>query len=68
MDGDGGEFELERESEWDDREFVSDISGDEDEGLSDLEDTPVGLSAALKKCIFDLSRPGWFCRGRFRRR
>lgn len=36
------EEELEGEmDEWGDREFVSDISGDEDDGLSDLEDIVV---------------------------
>ncbi|KAF5358996.1 hypothetical protein D9758_004813 [Tetrapyrgos nigripes] len=32
------ELEEEMDDEWGDREFVSDISGDEDDGLSDLED------------------------------
>lgn len=32
------ELEEEMEDDWGDREFVSDISGDEDDGLSDLED------------------------------
>lgn len=33
------EEELEEEEDWGDREFVSDVSGDEeDDGLSDLED------------------------------
>jgi hypothetical protein len=33
------EDELEDELEgWNDREFVSDVSGDEDDGLSELED------------------------------
>ncbi|KAJ3505813.1 hypothetical protein NLJ89_g7221 [Agrocybe chaxingu] len=32
------ELEEEMEDEWGDREFVSDISGDEDDDLSDLED------------------------------
>lgn len=35
------EEELENENEWDDREFVSDLSGDED-GLSDMEDVASG--------------------------
>ena len=35
------ELEQEMEDEWDDREFVSDISGDEDDDLSDLEDDRV---------------------------
>lgn len=36
------EEELEEEGEWGEREFVSDVSGDEDEdGLSDLEDVLV---------------------------
>ncbi|EGN92275.1 hypothetical protein SERLA73DRAFT_127664 [Serpula lacrymans var. lacrymans S7.3] len=37
---DGEEEELEEEGEWGDREFVSDLSGEEDDdGLSDLEDS-----------------------------
>jgi protein MAK16 len=36
------ELEEEMEDEWGDREFVSDISEDEDDGLSDLEDIGVG--------------------------
>ncbi|KAI0065638.1 Mak16 protein [Artomyces pyxidatus] len=39
------EEELEEEGEWDDREFVSDISGDEDD-LSDLEDAVDGASGS----------------------
>jgi hypothetical protein len=35
------ELEQEQENEWADRDFVSDISGDEDDSLSDLEDAPV---------------------------
>ncbi|KAG5645721.1 hypothetical protein DXG03_005416 [Asterophora parasitica] len=35
-------LEEENEGEWGDREFVSDISGDEDDGLSDLEDVVDG--------------------------
>ncbi|KAF5383581.1 hypothetical protein D9615_003702 [Tricholomella constricta] len=35
-------LEDEEEGEWGDREFVSDISGDEDDGLSDLEDIADG--------------------------
>lgn len=38
------EEELEDEDEWGDREFVSDISEDEDDGLSDLEDAAVSPS------------------------
>ncbi|KAJ6591730.1 Mak16 protein [Mycena vulgaris] len=39
------EEELEDEvDEWGDREFVSDISEDEDDGLSDLEDVAEGMS------------------------
>lgn len=42
------ELEEEMEEEWDDREFVSDISGDEDDGLSDLEEAGVwGSSASM---------------------
>jgi protein MAK16 len=37
------ELEEEMDDEWGDREFVSDISGDEDDGLSDLEDAAVSL-------------------------
>lgn len=37
------EMEDELEDNWGDREFVSDVSGDEDDGLSDLEDVVVGL-------------------------
>ena len=41
------EAELEEEEEgWGDREFVSDVSGDED-GLSDLEDAFVGVYSGL---------------------
>ena len=35
------EEELEEEGEWGEREFVSDISGDEGDGLSDLEEAGV---------------------------
>jgi len=55
QDMDRGEVELtmmddetedELEEEWDDREFVSDVSGDEDgDGLSDLEGISVSLDA-----------------------
>ncbi|KAJ7281829.1 Mak16 protein [Mycena rebaudengoi] len=38
------ELEEEMEDEWGDREFVSDISEDEDDGLSDLEDIGDGPS------------------------
>ncbi|KAJ7355417.1 Mak16 protein [Mycena olivaceomarginata] len=38
------EEELEDEDEWGDREFVSDISEDEDDGLSDLEDAAENFS------------------------
>lgn len=34
-------LEEEMEGEWGEREFVSDVSGDEDDGLSDLEDIAV---------------------------
>lgn len=37
------EMEDEMEDDWGDREFVSDISGDEDDDLSDLEDAEVRL-------------------------
>ena len=37
------ELEEEMEDEWDDREFVSDVSGDEDDGLSDLEEAAVSF-------------------------
>lgn len=37
-DEDEEELEAEMEGEWEDREFVSDISEDEDDDLSDLED------------------------------
>lgn len=51
------EEELEEEDEgWGDREFVSDVSGDED-GLSDLEDvyvSPVVRAASLRQLIYDL--------------
>lgn len=44
------EEELEEEDEgWGDREFVSDVSGDED-GLSDLEDTFVSFFFHLLSC------------------
>ncbi|RDB20923.1 Protein mak16 [Hypsizygus marmoreus] len=36
--------EEEEEGEWGEREFVSDVSGDEDDGLSDLEDIADGAS------------------------
>lgn len=38
------ELEGEMDEEWGDREFVSDVSGDEDDGLSDLEDIAVRSS------------------------
>ncbi len=42
------ELEAEMENEWDDREFVSDISGDEDDdGLSDFEEAAVSLRYLL---------------------
>ncbi|TFY83306.1 hypothetical protein EWM64_g707 [Hericium alpestre] len=42
------ELENEMEEEWDDREFVSDISGDESDGLSDLEAIAVSWSILCK--------------------
>lgn len=41
------EIEEEKDEGWGDREFVSDISGDED-GLSDLEDAFVSLALAAR--------------------
>jgi len=42
---DENELEEEVEDEWGDREFVSDVSGDEeDDGLSDLEEAEVSCS------------------------
>ncbi|KAG5336995.1 hypothetical protein C0989_011279 [Termitomyces sp. Mn162] len=41
-DEDDEELEEEDEGEWGEREFVSDISEDEDDGLSDLEDVVDG--------------------------
>lgn len=43
VDDETDEEELEDEigDDWGDREFVSDISGDEDDSLSDLEDAMV---------------------------
>jgi hypothetical protein len=38
---DENELEEEMEDEWGDREFVSDVSGDEEDGLSDLEEAEV---------------------------
>lgn len=40
---DEDELEAEMDDEWGDREFVSDVSGDEDDGLSDLEDVMVRI-------------------------
>lgn len=45
------EEELENENEWDDREFVSDLSGDED-GLSDMEDVAVSRYAFSACLVF----------------
>ena len=47
---DENELEEEMEDEWGDREFVSDVSGDEDDGLSDLEEAAVSCSHG---CVFN---------------
>lgn len=52
-DEDELEEEMEDEEGWGDREFVSDISGDED-GLSDLEDAVVSISALTLHALADL--------------
>jgi protein MAK16 len=44
---DEGELDEELEGEWGDREFISDASGDEDDGLSDLESAPVRLTRLI---------------------
>jgi hypothetical protein len=46
MVDDETEEELEGEEEWGEREFVSDLSGDDDDGLSDLEDVDVSAFRA----------------------
>jgi hypothetical protein len=43
------ELEEEAEDDWGDREFVSDVSGDEDDILSDLEDVEVHPHKRPKK-------------------
>lgn len=43
IDDETDEEELEVEEEWGEREFVSDLSEDEDDGLSDLEDVAVSV-------------------------
>jgi protein MAK16 len=43
IDDETDEEELEAEVEWGEREFVSDLSDDEDDGLSDLEDIDVSV-------------------------
>lgn len=40
-DEDDEELDVELEEEWGTREFISDLSGDEDDELSDLEDADV---------------------------
>lgn len=53
-------LEEEEEGEWGEREFVSDISEDEDDGLSDLEDAFVGsMSSQLIYEILILLLSGW---------
>ena len=52
------EMEMEEEGEWGEREFVSDISGDED-GLSDLEEVGVRLVLSFDlRCVCSLC-VGW---------
>lgn len=67
------EEELEDEDDFGDREFVSDISEDEDDGLSDLEDVAVNTMTSLNltiliACTGQLFGGGGGRRGRGRRR
>ena len=50
---DEDELEEEMDDEWGTREFVSDISGDEDDGLSDLEDVAVRLIIMAVNLLFN---------------
>lgn len=67
-DEDEGEQELENgEEDWGDREFVSDLSGDDSEdGLSDLEEAAVSITFCLSFFVYisDADFFFWCCRVR----
>jgi protein MAK16 len=55
------DLEAEMEDDWGDREFVSDVSDDEDDGLSDLEDIIVSDPHAVLASIWPIEHifVGW---------